>query len=96
MGAPHACEIEYAMGNLDRVVEFDWTADDFKVSETMLNYFANFVKTGNPNGETLPIWETMDPKDPNPAYMIIDTLSKQAKSTSEKRYQFHDKFFRKN
>lgn len=93
LGAPHACEIEYAMGNLERVKEFDWTADDYKVSETMLNYFTNFIKTGNPNGKDLPKWDEMNPKDFNPAYMIIDTESKQAKSTSEKRYQFHDKFY---
>jgi len=93
MGAPHACEIEYAMGNLDRVKDFDWTSDDFKVSKTMLSYFANFIKTGNPNGENLPKWDAMDPKDTTPSYMIIDTESKQAKSNSEKRYQFHDRFY---
>ena len=44
VGAPHACEIEYCMGNLPLVKDYAWTADDFKVSETMLNYFANFIK----------------------------------------------------
>jgi para-nitrobenzyl esterase len=95
MGAPHACEIEYAMGNLDRVTEFAWTPDDFKVSETMLNYFANFIKTGNPNGTNLPQWDAMNASDDKPAVMIIDTESKQMKSDAEKRYQFHDKVFNK-
>ena len=44
VGAPHACEIEYCMGNLDLVKEYAWTKDDYKVSETMQGYFANFVK----------------------------------------------------
>src|SRR5690606_14750743 len=39
VGAPHACEIEYAMGNLDLIGEYEWTADDYKVSETMFHYF---------------------------------------------------------
>jgi para-nitrobenzyl esterase len=93
MGAPHACEIEYAMGNLERVTEFAWTTYDFKVSETMLNYFANFIKYGNPNGENLPQWDAMNTSDDEPAVMIIDTESKQIKSNSEKRYQFHDNVF---
>ncbi|MEP7110111.1 MAG: carboxylesterase family protein, partial [Ferruginibacter sp.] len=55
-GAPHACEIEYCMGNLNLVKEYAWTDDDYKVSATMQNYFANFIKNGNPNGKDLPNW----------------------------------------
>src|SRR5687767_5598150 len=56
VGAPHACEIEYCMGNLDLIKDYAWTADDYKVSETMLNYFANFIIKGNPNGDKQPEW----------------------------------------
>ena len=59
IGAPHAFEIEYAMGNLASNKAYEWTADDYKVSETMLTYFANFIKTGNPNGNDLPAWEAI-------------------------------------
>ena len=55
-GAVHSAEIEYAMGNLASNKVFAWTPDDYKVSETMQGYFANFVKTGNPNGPGLPHW----------------------------------------
>ena len=44
------------MGNLATNKVFAWTADDNKVSEVMQGYFANFVKTGNPNGAGLPKW----------------------------------------
>ncbi|MGO4918593.1 carboxylesterase family protein [Maribacter spongiicola] len=54
VGAAHACEIEYCMGNLHLVKNYSWTADDFKVSKEMMTYFANFIKTGNPNSEGLP------------------------------------------
>lgn len=50
IGARHAAEIEYAMGNLHLVKEFQWSQEDFKVSNTMFNYFTKFVKSGNPNG----------------------------------------------
>ena len=35
---------------------YAWTPDDYKVSEAMQAYFANFVKTGDPNGPGLPKW----------------------------------------
>jgi para-nitrobenzyl esterase len=53
-GAVHSAEIEYAMGNLDSNKVYAWTADDHTVSKVMQEYFANFVKTGNPNGSGLP------------------------------------------
>jgi para-nitrobenzyl esterase len=55
-GAGHSVEIQYAMGNLDLDDRYAWDADDRKVSETMSGYFANFIKTGNPNGPGLPEW----------------------------------------
>lgn len=94
VGAPHACEIEYAMGNLNLVKEYAWTADDFKVSETMNEYFANFIKTGNPNGGKLPEWQAVKAGDANPAVMIIDVESRTEKSTIENRYHFLDKAYK--
>jgi para-nitrobenzyl esterase len=58
-GAVHSAEIEYAMGNLAGNAVHAWTAEDRKISEVMLGYFANFVKTGDPNGSGLPHWPTM-------------------------------------
>ena len=93
IGAPHACEIEYCMGNLHLVKDYAWTADDYKVSETMLNYFANFIINGNPNGSKLPEWKAARPDDPNPDVMIIDTESKNVKASDDARYIFLDKAY---
>ncbi|MBO9611252.1 MAG: carboxylesterase family protein [Dyadobacter sp.] len=90
IGAPHACEIEYCMGNLDLVKDYAWTADDHKVSETMLNYFANFVIKGNPNGDKLPEWQAAQPNDATPPVMILNTESKAVKY-NDARYLFLDK-----
>ena len=90
IGAPHACEIEYAMGNLHLVDDYAWTADDFKTSETMQNYFANFIKSGNPNGENLPEWPKAEAKDTTPPVMVIDTESTSKKAENDERYLFLD------
>lgn len=95
IGAPHACEIEYCMGNLHLVKDYAWTADDFKVSESMLNYFANFVKTGNPNGGNVTEWPAAKKNDPMPPVMIIDTECKVEKAQHDARYQFLDKTYRR-
>ncbi len=93
IGAPHACEIEYCMGNLHLVKDYAWTADDYKVSETMLNYFANFIINGNPNGSKLPEWKAAKADDPNPDVMIIDVESKNVKAKDDARYIFLDKAY---
>ena len=55
-GAVHSAEIEYAMGNLNTNKVYQWTPEDHKVSSVMQDYFANFIKTGNPNGKGSPEW----------------------------------------
>jgi para-nitrobenzyl esterase len=94
VGAPHACEIEYCMGNLPLMKEFAWTADDFKVSETMQNYFTNFIKTGNPNGGSLPNWTMAKTSETTQPVMILNTESKTENASNDARYLFLDKFFK--
>lgn len=94
VGAPHACEIEYCMGNLHLVKEYAWTSDDFKVSETMLSYFANFIKTGNPNGLKLPEWTVAKAGEANPPVMILNTESKTVNAANDTRYEFLDKAYK--
>lgn len=77
------------MGNLDLDNRYAWDADDRAVSETMSSYFANFIKTGNPNGPGLPEW---------PAYsastgymrMRIGVESKAEPEPDRARYQVLD------
>lgn len=94
VGAPHACEIEYCMGNLHLVKQYAWTADDKKVSTTMSTYFANFIKTYNPNGGNLPEWTSAKGSDATPPVMIIDVNSRTEKAPNDARYELHDKIFK--
>ena len=93
-GAVHSAEIEYAMGNLAGNKDYAWTESDYAVSETMLNYFANFIKTGNPNGDKLPVWP-MAKNEEKPEIMIIDLTSKSVRAENDARYLFLDKEYSK-
>lgn len=52
----HAGEIPYAYGNLWRHPGL-YDEEDYALSEIMQQYWVNFAKTGNPNGEGLPEWK---------------------------------------
>ena len=56
----------------------------------MLNYFANFIKTGNPNGQKLPDWPAAKAGDKTPPVMLINTESKIIKASDDARYEFLD------
>jgi para-nitrobenzyl esterase len=94
IGATHSSEIEYCLGNLYLAKSYNWTADDYKVSETMQNYFANFIKTGNPNGEGLPLWPDVKVDNANHPIMIIDVESKAVNSEKEIRYFYLDRAYK--
>ena len=94
VGASHASEIEFAMGNLSSNKVYAWTADDYKVSATMQNYFANFIKTGNPNGTGLPVW-TPNTNGSQVKFIDINVDTKLQPETDRDRYLFLDKFYSK-
>jgi para-nitrobenzyl esterase len=89
-GAVHSAEIEYAMGNLATNKVYEWTPDDYKVSATMQDYFANFIKTGNPNGKGLPEWPAAN-EGPAVRFMRIDVESHAETARHEDRYRVLDK-----
>ena len=60
----------------------------------MMNYFANFIKTGNPNGEKLPVWSAAK-NEAQPDIMVIDVESKAKKADNDARYLFLDKEYMK-
>ena len=95
-GAVHSADIEYAMGTLDTNEYYDWQDEDYAISKLFLAYYANFCKTGNPNGEGLPQWTaiTKDNLDAAPV-MKIDVESKEVASPErENAYRTLEKFYR--
>jgi para-nitrobenzyl esterase len=85
-GAVHSAEIEYALGNLDANPLYAWTDDDRKVSATMSGYFANFIKTGDPNGESLPVWPKASRDPANIRRQIIDVDTRNVPFPEQRRY----------
>ena len=64
-GAYHSGELIYAYGNVEKSpYKYRYNDSDVALSKTMLSYWTNFAKTGNPNGENLPEWNLFD-KDEN-------------------------------
>jgi len=87
MGARHAGEIEYVFQTL-KSVDVPWTADDFKVSDTMSTYWVQFVKAGNPNGDDLPEWP---PYQKNNGYQTMHLSGEKTHAAPEvhrARYEF--------
>ncbi len=84
-GAVHSAEIEYCMGNLHYNKVYAWTDDDYKVSATMQDFFSNFIKTGNPNGKSVPNWPSTKTAKPSPV-MYIDVKSESKQDPFAKRY----------
>ncbi len=92
--AHHAIEIEYALGNLDSNKVYKWTEEDHKVSRTMQSYFADFVKTGNPNGKDLPEWPSAS-NGSTVQVMHLNVISAVKPEQNRERYLFLDKEYSK-
>lgn len=54
-GAYHESEINYVLNNLYGT-DKPWTSTDYAIARKMNAYWANFIKTGNPNGDNLTPW----------------------------------------
>jgi carboxylesterase type B len=66
----HACDLWYAFGNMDK----SWRpfgGEDRALAAQMMDYIANFAKTGDPNGAGLPQWPAM--KDCGMRMKVFDT-----------------------
>ncbi|HUS02975.1 MAG TPA: carboxylesterase family protein [Chitinophagaceae bacterium] len=88
-GAVHSAEIEYAMGNLATNKIYAWKPEDYKVSQVMQEYFANFIKKGNPNGAGLPAWPATTVNNDVPV-MHIDIKTRLQTEQHRDRYLLMD------
>ncbi len=85
-GAMHAVDIEYAFRTLDSK-KAAWQPEDHETSRVMAAYFANFVKTGDPNSAGLPAWPEFGKTR---QVMYLDGASKASPEQHRARYEFLD------
>ena len=62
-GASHFAELWYVFEHLDQT-PWHWSTADRKVAEEISSYWVNFARSGNPNGQGMPVW---------PAFTNIDS-----------------------
>jgi para-nitrobenzyl esterase len=58
-GAFHTGDVIYWFNNLKKLNR-PWTDSDKEFAENVSSYLVNFVSTGDPNGEGLPVWPSFD------------------------------------
>jgi para-nitrobenzyl esterase len=90
IGARHAGDIEYVFGTLKSIADVSWEPSDAKLSDAMTSYWANFARTGDPNGAGLPAWPKYDPK--HPRVLHLDETIADAPDTTRPRYEAIDAF----
>ena len=62
-GAHHSAEHQYVFQTLPKSSR-PYTGRDWDLSNQLADYWANFIKTGNPNGEGLPEWTPYTAESP--------------------------------
>lgn len=67
-GAFHAAELPFVHGTNTPILPLNEA--DKSLSQKMINYWTNFAKTGNPNHENCPNWDTFESN--NPKWMVLD------------------------
>jgi para-nitrobenzyl esterase len=77
-GATHVAEIPYMFDNL--AAGQPWTDVDEKLADTMSSYWANFARSGDPNGPGLPTWPAYRDAATGKAQVLGDSVATENES----------------
>ena len=86
--AYHSAEIEYVFSMLPRSAT-PWPAEDRSLAGLMSSYWANFARTGSPNGAGLPQWPAYNSRD-GFEVMHFNAESRASPDKYQARYRFID------
>ena len=96
-GAYHGAEMWFAYDSLARCHR-PFTGVHYDLARRVSSYWANFIKTGNPNGtdifgNPLPQWKPYTPEDPFRLGIRQDmTVSEKMSEKEERIYEFRNRF----
>lgn len=66
-GAPHGYEVAYVFQHVSNPMAKE---EDFALMETMGEYWLNFARTGNPNGNDVPVWPQFTKDNHQSMYLV--------------------------
>ncbi|GAB3264599.1 carboxylesterase family protein [Larkinella harenae] len=92
-GAFHTGEVPYAYQNL-HTVDRPWEPVDWQIAEAMSSYWVNFVRTGDPNGTSLPVWKAYQPQAET--VQVIDKAIENRPLPTKPQLAFWEAYYRTN
>lgn len=87
----HSSEIPYVFDTLGKA-DRPYAEEDQRIANLMAAYWANFVKSGDPNGEGLPAWPAVKPA--SPLIMELGTSFKAAPVADPRKLDFFTRHIR--
>ena len=94
-GAGHGSEVSYVFGSLNsRRGATEPTPEEKKLAQIMNSYWTNFAKTGNPNGDGLPVWPQYNPQSEEMLDVELDGKVIGKKDPRKARFDVIEKAFK--
>jgi len=88
-GAFHSAEFGYALNTL-KLWDRPFTETDYNLAKQMSSYWVNFARSGDPNGEGLPLWPSFDTSSPGIIEFGDETVEKPL--PFREQFEFFDRF----
>jgi len=92
-GAFHTSEVPYAMNTLS-MSDRPFTGADHKIADTMSDYWANFIRTGDPNGKGLAHWPAIS-EQPGITMELGDQFAVIPVAEDQEKLAFFQDYFSK-